>query len=117
MASRKKTRTGRPRNVQRRGARRAAGANARRSSRRLWTRWSDDRLLDMRMCDLNVKLEGTPAERCIKKLYEELTRTLKRVRLSCEDDRLACRIPMNRKVSSRQLRTAMEILLSVAEPE
>jgi hypothetical protein len=37
-----------------------------------WARWSDDRLLDMRLCDLGVRIEGTWLERPIAQLHREL---------------------------------------------
>jgi len=37
-----------------------------------WVRYSDEKLLDMRLCDLEVKLEGSWLERPIGKLYDEL---------------------------------------------
>ena len=37
-----------------------------------WANYSDEDLLDMRLCDLGVKLEGSWIERPIAKLYDEL---------------------------------------------
>lgn len=37
-----------------------------------WVGLSDDELLQWRMCDLGVRIEGTPLEQRIAKLYEEL---------------------------------------------
>lgn len=42
------------------------------SKRRIWSRYDDDRLLDLRICDLRLVLERTPLKRCIKAIYEEL---------------------------------------------
>ena len=36
--------------------------------------WKTDRLLDLRLCDLKVKIAGTPVERRIRQLYRELDR-------------------------------------------
>jgi hypothetical protein len=35
-------------------------------------RLSDDALLDLRLCDLNVKIERTPIARCVRRLHDEL---------------------------------------------
>lgn len=45
-----------------------------RPPRRAWTRYSDDELLDVRLCDLDLRLEGTWLEQPIAQLYEELGR-------------------------------------------
>jgi len=37
-----------------------------------WARLTDDQLLKKRLCDLNLRIEGTPVERCIRRLYAEL---------------------------------------------
>lgn len=37
-----------------------------------WTRWSDEKLLDLRLCDLGVRLEGTWLEERFDKLQLEL---------------------------------------------
>ena len=37
-----------------------------------WASWSDDQLLDLRMCDLQVKLEGSFYEQPIAQLHHEL---------------------------------------------
>ncbi len=39
---------------------------------RPWIKWSKERLLDMRLCDLNLKIEGTVLEKRIKRLYRDL---------------------------------------------
>jgi hypothetical protein len=39
-----------------------------------WTRLSDEELLDLRLCDLGLRIEGSPVERPLKKLYSELER-------------------------------------------
>ena len=45
----------------------------RKKSRRLfWTRWPDERLLELRLCDLGLRLEGTWLARCVRELYREL---------------------------------------------
>ncbi len=38
----------------------------------LWTRWSDDRLLDTRLCDLGLTLTGSKFEKELNLLYREL---------------------------------------------
>ena len=38
----------------------------------VWARWSDERLLDVRICDLAVSIEGTPLERRIAEVHQEL---------------------------------------------
>lgn len=40
--------------------------------KRLWSRYDDERLLDLRICDLRLVLERTPLHRRIKELYAEL---------------------------------------------
>ncbi len=42
--------------------------------RKNWARYDDERLLDMRLCDLGLKLERTPLADRPEKLYEELER-------------------------------------------
>lgn len=42
------------------------------SRRLLWTRWPDERLLELRLCDLGLRLEGTWLARCVRELYREL---------------------------------------------
>ncbi len=37
-----------------------------------WARWPDEKLLDLRFCDLNLSIEGTDLELCIQRLYDEL---------------------------------------------
>ncbi len=38
-----------------------------------WTRLPDEKLLDLRFCDLDLKIEGTWLEEMIAKLYDELS--------------------------------------------
>lgn len=45
-----------------------------------WAEWPDDRLLDLRMCDLRVTLEGTWVEDCVEHVREELAARGLRVR-------------------------------------
>ncbi len=45
-----------------------------------WTRWSDEKLLDLRLCDLGVRLEGTWLEECFDKLQRELDARKVRIR-------------------------------------
>jgi hypothetical protein len=42
--------------------------------RNFWARWSDERLLDLRLRDLELRLEGTWVERCVREVYRELER-------------------------------------------
>jgi len=46
------------------------------ASRRLppaeWASWSDERLLELRLCDLELHIKGSPLEPQIKQLYREL---------------------------------------------
>ena len=57
---------------------RAAGPDSRpatsrrRPPRPPWARFTDEQLLDLRMCDLGVTIEGSVLERRIAKLHEEL---------------------------------------------
>lgn len=37
-----------------------------------WAGWPDEQLLDLRLCDLNVRIEGSHLEERIKQLYAEL---------------------------------------------
>jgi hypothetical protein len=37
-----------------------------------WARYSDEQLLNMRMCDLGVKIKGTVLEQRITRLHDEL---------------------------------------------
>jgi hypothetical protein len=52
--------------------RRARAAPARRT--RAWARLSDEDLLDLRLCDLGLRLEGSPVERELARLHRELER-------------------------------------------
>ncbi len=46
----------------------------RRGKRKPWDGWSDEELLELRICDLNLAIEGTPVERQVRRLYDELGR-------------------------------------------
>jgi hypothetical protein len=37
-----------------------------------WVQWPDERLLDLRLCDLDLRIEGSDLEPCIEQLYAEL---------------------------------------------
>lgn len=39
-----------------------------------WAHYPDDRLLDVRLCDLGLEIEGTPVETLVQRLYRELAR-------------------------------------------
>jgi len=54
--------------------RRRSRAVSRPPARRTWTRWPDDRLLDLRICDLGLKIERSPVARYIRRLYADLER-------------------------------------------
>ncbi len=41
-------------------------------NRRPWGRWPDEKLLDLRLCDLKVTVEGPLLTECIRQLYDEL---------------------------------------------
>jgi hypothetical protein len=43
-------------------------------ARLTWSRYSDERLLDMRICDLEVRLDGTWLEECVLELHADLDR-------------------------------------------
>src|SRR3989449_2447493 len=45
---------------------------ARVSTKSNWLRMSDEELLDVRICDLALSIEGTPLEQRVKRLYLEL---------------------------------------------
>ncbi len=48
-----------------------------------WIDLPDDALLDVRLCDLGVSLEGTPLERRLARLYDELAQKKIRFRPAC----------------------------------
>lgn len=48
-----------------------------------WASWRDEELLEMRLCDLGLKIEGTVLEPRIERLYEELERRHLRFRPHC----------------------------------
>jgi len=48
-----------------------------------WVRLSDEDLLDVRICDLGLKIEGTPIEPRIEQLYDELDQSGLRLRPRC----------------------------------
>ncbi len=54
------------------GTSRNSRSASKRHRRLAWTRWSDERLLDVRMCDLKLQVTSSPINRNIKKLYTEL---------------------------------------------
>jgi len=45
---------------------------SRRSNEPSWVKFSDDELLDMRFCDLGLRIEDSPVKPCIDQLYQEL---------------------------------------------
>jgi len=44
----------------------------RRTGTRSWAKLGDERLLDLRPCDLGLRLAGSPLEPCVKQLHREL---------------------------------------------
>ncbi len=54
--------------------RRRKTRSATRSRRAPWSRWPSERILDLRMCDLGVGLEGTWLADCVERLHAELER-------------------------------------------
>ena len=60
-------------------------AVARRSRRRTvaWERLSDDQLLSLRFCDLQLAIKGTELAQAIKRLYRELSMRGIRFRPHC----------------------------------
>ena len=50
----------------------APTAPRRRRPKPVWARWSDEKLLDVRICDLAVTIDGTPLERRITEVHQEL---------------------------------------------
>ncbi|HEV7992326.1 MAG TPA: putative zinc-binding metallopeptidase [Gemmatimonadaceae bacterium] len=47
---------------------------ARKRSGKVWEGWPREQLLDVRICDLGLKLQGTWVEACVDELYRELAR-------------------------------------------
>lgn len=60
------------------GARRSTSIRAGRSrpdpSTPPWADWPDDKILDLRMCDLGLEVSGPLLERCIDQLYADMER-------------------------------------------
>ena len=54
-----------------------------RASAVVWQRLPDDGLLQVRLRDLNLRIEGTAVARCVKRLYTELERAGLRFRPHC----------------------------------
>ena len=46
--------------------------NPRRRQRPAWSRLPDEDLLELRLCDLDLRIEGSPVERHVERLYREL---------------------------------------------
>ena len=51
-----------------------------RVSSRVWSRWSNERLLDLRLCDLDLKIERTWVAHYVEEVYEELAKRKIRLR-------------------------------------
>jgi hypothetical protein len=64
-------------------ARKKPARKTRSSRQPPWTRLSDEELLDLRLCDLGLRIEGSPVERPLQKLYNELERRGIRMRPHC----------------------------------
>jgi hypothetical protein len=56
------------------GKQKKPAARSRRSTRYWWSRLSDEDLLDLRLCDLGLRIEGSPVEKPLARLYHELAR-------------------------------------------
>ncbi len=63
-----------------RTAKRRAPTPSRPRRRQTWTRFSDERLLDVRICDLGVRIEGTWLEDCVHEVQHDLKRRGLRLR-------------------------------------
>jgi len=50
------------------------GVRPRGRKNRSWVRWPDQKLLDLRMCDLHVGVEGPFLRQCLGQLYREMDR-------------------------------------------
>ncbi|HVW37649.1 MAG TPA: putative zinc-binding metallopeptidase [Pirellulales bacterium] len=61
----------------------ARATRSRVSAELYWARYRDEQLLDLRMCDLGLKIEGTVLESRIEQLYAELERRHLRLRPHC----------------------------------
>lgn len=53
-------------------ARNPRSSSGRKGDNPVWARYSDDQLLELRFCDLGVKIGGTPLGRRIEQLYDDL---------------------------------------------
>lgn len=62
---------------------RGTSAGRRRRRKPAWADLRDEELLDLRMCDLGLKIEGTDLEPRIERLYQELQRRNLRFRPHC----------------------------------
>ena len=51
-----------------------AGKRNRRAAAPKWSRWNDERILALRLCDLGLGIEGTEVDRRIRRLHRELER-------------------------------------------
>lgn len=54
-----------------------------RTSDQNWTKCKDEELLDHRICDLNLTIEGTVIEKCMGRLYRELENRKLKLRPHC----------------------------------
>ena len=52
----------------------ASGAGGRPRRRYWWSRLPDEKLLDLRLCDLRLRIDGSPVERPLARLFRELER-------------------------------------------
>jgi len=58
----------------------SARSKAAKNSAPAWAKFSDEKLLDMRMCDLGLKFEDTPLVKFRDQLYGELAERGLRIR-------------------------------------
>mgnify|MGYP002527403147 CR=1 FL=1 len=63
--------------------RQTANVTLSRSTEPFWARYSDEALLDVRMCDLGVLIAGTRIEQRIEKVYDELAQSGLQFRPHC----------------------------------
>jgi len=66
-----------------RSTKKRSASTLRRAKEPFWARFPDDELLDVRICDLGVRIEGTRLEQRILHVYDELKRGGLRFRPHC----------------------------------
>ena len=68
-------------------------AQPQKSSEPEWVSWSDEQLLDVRLCDLRLRIAGTELSKCVRQLYRELNdlaRDADDPDVMCTDDAEEC---------------------------